>query len=86
VTPREVIRIEGELKEVNSYHRLGALDSRPPLETWAVADDGVVKAVRHSTQRITGIMWHPERMAPFSPSDVALFRRIFGVAGAVGVK
>jgi hypothetical protein len=24
-------------------------------------------------------MWHPERCAPFSPADVALFRQIFGV-------
>jgi hypothetical protein len=24
-------------------------------------------------------MWHPERSAPFSPADVALFRRVFGV-------
>jgi putative glutamine amidotransferase len=79
VTPRQVIRIEGQPQEVNSYHCFGALESRPPLEVWAYADDGVVKAVRHSAQPVTGIMWHPERCAPFSPADVALFRRVFGV-------
>jgi putative glutamine amidotransferase len=84
VTARQVIRIHGEPKEVNSYHRFGALDSRPPLDVWAVADDGVVKAIRHSAQPITGIMWHPERCAPFSPADVVLFRQVFAVAsGAV---
>jgi gamma-glutamyl-gamma-aminobutyrate hydrolase PuuD len=80
VTQRQMIRIEGEPKEVNSYHRFAALDSRPPLDVWAVAEDGVVKAIRHSAQRITGIMWHPERCTPFSPADVALFRQVFAVA------
>jgi len=80
VAQSQVIRIDGERKEVNSYHRFAAFDSRPPLEVWAVADDGVVKAVRHSAEPITGIMWHPERRAPFAPADVALFRQVFGVA------
>ena len=79
VTRRQVIRIDGEPREVNSFHHFGAFESRPPLAIWAVADDGVVKAIRHSTQPITGIMWHPERCSPFSPADVALFRRVFEV-------
>jgi putative glutamine amidotransferase len=53
--------------------------SRPPLDVWAVSDDGVVKAIRHSAQPITGIMWHPERWAPFLPAEMDLFREIFGV-------
>jgi putative glutamine amidotransferase len=76
----QLIRIDGERKEVNSYHHFAAFDSRPPLEVWAVADDGVVKAIRHSAEPVTGIMWHPERSAPFSPADVVLFRKVFGVA------
>jgi putative glutamine amidotransferase len=79
VAQRQVIRIAGEAREVNSYHNFGAFDSRPPLDVWAVAGDGVVKAIRHSVQPITGIMWHPERFDPFSPADVALFRHVFGV-------
>jgi gamma-glutamyl-gamma-aminobutyrate hydrolase PuuD len=77
VTPRQSIRIAGEPTEVNSYHRFAANESRPPLDVWAVAADGVVKAVRHSTRPITGIMWHPERNTPFAPADVSLFRRVF---------
>jgi N5-(cytidine 5'-diphosphoramidyl)-L-glutamine hydrolase len=80
VAPCQAIRIDGERKEVNSYHRFAAFDSRPPLEVWAVADDGVVKAIRHSAEPIIGIMWHPERSAQFSPADVALFRQVFGLA------
>jgi putative glutamine amidotransferase len=79
VAERQVIRVDGEPREVNSYHHLAAFDSRPPLEVWAVAADGVVKAIRHSAQPITGVMWHPERCCPFSPADVALFRRVFRV-------
>jgi N5-(cytidine 5'-diphosphoramidyl)-L-glutamine hydrolase len=79
VAQRQVIRIDGELKEVNSFHRFGALDSRPPLDVWAVAADGVVEAVRHSTQPIRGIMWHPERSTPYSRADLALFCQVFGV-------
>jgi N5-(cytidine 5'-diphosphoramidyl)-L-glutamine hydrolase len=80
VAHRQIIRIDGERTEVNSFHCFAAFDSRPPLDVWAVADDGVVKAIRHSAAPITGIMWHPERCAPFSPDDLALFRQVFGVA------
>jgi N5-(cytidine 5'-diphosphoramidyl)-L-glutamine hydrolase len=79
VARRQVIRIEGEPREVNSFHHFASLESRPPLDVWAVADDGVVKAIRHSTQPITGIMWHPERLSPFSPADTVLFRKFFKV-------
>jgi putative glutamine amidotransferase len=79
VAERQIIRIEGEPREVNSLHHFASCESRPPLDVWAVAEDGVVKAIRHSTQPITGIMWHPERRSPFSPADVELFQRVFKV-------
>lgn len=80
VTPRQIIWIEGEAKEVNSYHHFAAFDSHAPLAAWAVAEDGVVKAVRHASLPITGIMWHPERREPPASDDVALFRRVFQLA------
>jgi len=79
VAQRQFIRIDDETREVNSYHCFAAFDSRPPLEVWAVAGDGVVKAIRHCAAPIMGIMWHPERSTPFSPADVALFRQVFEV-------
>jgi len=78
VARRLIIRVDGEPKEVDSYHHFGAFESRPPLDVWAVAEDGVVKAIRHSVQPVTAIMWHPERSDPFSSADVALFRHVFG--------
>ncbi len=80
VTANQVIRVNGKRAAVNSYHRFGALESRPPLDVWAVADDGVVKAIQHANRSITGIMWHPERIDPFAAEDIALFRRVFKVA------
>jgi len=80
VAERHPIRVEGVPTEVNSFHRFGAFGSRPPLDVWAVAGDGVIEAVRHVGEPVTGIMWHPERCAPFAPADVDLFRQVFGVA------
>ena len=79
MTPRQTIRIGGVAAEVNSYHHFGAVESSPDLEVWAAAEDGVVKAVRRRASRVTGIMWHPERCAPFRADDISLFRTIFGV-------
>jgi N5-(cytidine 5'-diphosphoramidyl)-L-glutamine hydrolase len=79
VMQRQTIDIEGKETEVNSYHNFGASESRPPLDAWAHARDGIVKAIRHSEQPVTGIMWHPERSTPFAARDIALFRHVFGI-------
>jgi gamma-glutamyl-gamma-aminobutyrate hydrolase PuuD len=78
VATRQIISIDGAPAEVNSFHNLGATKTRPPLEAWAFADDGVVKAVRHTNGRMMGIMWHPERLSPFDPRDVLFFQQFFG--------
>ena len=80
VTRHQTINVEGKETEVNSYHNFGASESRSPLEAWAHARDGVVKAIRHSERPTTGIMWHPERNTPFAERDIALFRDVFKVA------
>jgi putative glutamine amidotransferase len=78
VTPFQIISVDGKPAEVNSYHHFAAVESRPPLEAWALAADGVVKAIRDSSRPTTGIMWHPERLSPFATRDIDLFRRVFG--------
>jgi N5-(cytidine 5'-diphosphoramidyl)-L-glutamine hydrolase len=80
VAPRQTIAIRGKETEVNSYHCFGARESRPPLDVWAVAGDGVIKAIRHASRPTTGIMWHPERNSPFAAHDIALFRSVFEAA------
>lgn len=71
------ITIDGKPATVNSYHELGAKVSVDALEVWAVASDGVVKAVRHRDLPIAGIMWHPERDAVLSERDKALFTQLW---------
>jgi putative glutamine amidotransferase len=77
VASHQTISIDGKLAEVNSYHNFGAAETRPPLEAWAFAKDGVIKAVRHTSKRMMGIMWHPERFSEFAPRDISLFRQFF---------
>jgi putative glutamine amidotransferase len=77
VAPRQRILIDGRSVEVNSFHNFGAMEVYPPLMTWAIADDGVIKAVRHSNRRMIGVMWHPERREPFAADDIALFSGFF---------
>jgi len=62
----------------NSYHSLGSRKSAEELLVEARAEDGVIEAVRHSSKKIYGMMWHPERNSPFEKSDVALFHVFFG--------
>jgi N5-(cytidine 5'-diphosphoramidyl)-L-glutamine hydrolase len=78
VAHRQRISIDGWSVEVNSFHNFGATEVHPPLKTWAVADDGVIKAVRHAGRPMIGVMWHPERREPFAADDVALFSGFFG--------
>ncbi|MBI2095452.1 MAG: gamma-glutamyl-gamma-aminobutyrate hydrolase family protein [Candidatus Omnitrophica bacterium] len=70
VVRSQSIRVRGRRQTVNSYHCWGALETREPLEVWAVADDGVIKAIRHRHKPVLGIMWHPERFAPFRGNDI----------------
>lgn len=77
VSAAMTIAMNGTPAVVNSYHDLGATVTVPELEVWAQAADGVVKAVRHASLPITGIMWHPERCSPFEQRDKDLFNTIF---------
>jgi putative glutamine amidotransferase len=74
----QTISVEGNPAEVNSYHNFGTTETRPPLQAWAFAEDGVIKAIRHPGARMTGIMWHPERLSPFASRDITLFQQFFG--------
>ena len=77
VKKKQVIAIHGKSASVNSYHRLGTTENQEPLETWAVAKDGVIKAIRHRELPIQGFMWHPERMDPFRSDDIYFFQSFF---------
>jgi len=69
----------GELRDVNSFHRLGIPQSMltAPLAACALDDDGWVEAACASRHRAAGVMWHPERERTPHPNDIAMLRRFF---------
>jgi putative glutamine amidotransferase len=79
IAPLQAIEIDGARQTVNSFHEFGTRDTCDDLLVWARAEDGVVKAIRHRTEPISGIMWHPERIAPFRPEDLALLGTVFAM-------
>jgi len=64
VTPRQTVHAHGRKRVVNSYHKWAATYTKPPLRAWATGPGNVIKAVRHETKPVLGIMWHPERLPP----------------------
>ncbi|MCC7047659.1 MAG: gamma-glutamyl-gamma-aminobutyrate hydrolase family protein [Alphaproteobacteria bacterium] len=83
VRTRHKLVFAGRPIEVNSYHDF-AVRSVPDKDfaVLAAAPDGTVEAVRHRRLPQIGIMWHPEREAPFAAHDIALFRGHFTAQAA----
>ena len=71
------VQIGETQRSVNSYHKFGAYASPEELPVSAIAQDGVIEAVRHRNLPIVGMMWHPERMSPFDGADLDFFRKHF---------
>ncbi|MCF6281526.1 MAG: gamma-glutamyl-gamma-aminobutyrate hydrolase family protein [Candidatus Polarisedimenticolaceae bacterium] len=62
---------------INSYHNWsispeGLANGLKPI---AVDCDGNIEAFKHVEKSLLGIMWHPEREAPFDPLDIELIKR-----------
>ncbi|MEP1449107.1 MAG: gamma-glutamyl-gamma-aminobutyrate hydrolase family protein [Paraglaciecola sp.] len=77
VAKQQNISINGQQTVVNSYHNWGTKHCDLPLESWAVSEDEVIKAVKHVNNKLYGIMWHPERHIPFRKPDIDFFKRTF---------
>lgn len=63
--------------EVNSYHNYQLNHLGKDLSAAAQSEDGNIEAVTHSVYPWLGIMWHPEREAPFSDDDRELVTDLF---------
>lgn len=72
--------VEGEISRssVNSYHGWKISHAEKPLRVWAKAPDGCIEGICHSTLRIAGIGWHPEREKEFSSEDIHLIKTFYG--------
>ena len=65
---------------VNSFHDncVGNKDNfSDVLKPFAFSHDGLVEAVYSKTNRIMGLMWHPERERPITEFDKKLVRKLF---------
>jgi gamma-glutamyl-gamma-aminobutyrate hydrolase PuuD len=79
VTESQEIIISGAPAIVNSYHNLGTYENHSDFEVFAKTKDGIIKAIKHKSFPITGIMWHPERNQPLRIMDIKLFEEIFNI-------
>ena len=73
--------------EINSSHHQALLEPAKGLRVTALAPDGIIEAVEWtgSSDWITGVQWHPERM-PDHALSTALFRELAAVARAAQVR
>ena len=64
---------------VNSFHDWGIPPQglAKPLNALAYYKEGNVEAFQHKSEKVLGIMWHPERDLPMSCSEIKFFRRVF---------
>lgn len=78
VVGKQKILINGKEELVNSFHRFGTKENNArEFDIFAIAKDGVVKAIKHKKHKITALMWHPERMKPFRKDDLKIFTKAF---------
>ena len=78
VAAEQTVIMDGRPQTVNSYHCFGSISTVADLEIRALAQDGVIEAVRHRRHPIHGVMWHPERLSPFRTADIEMFASVFG--------
>lgn len=77
IMTKQKILVNKNEEEVNSFHNFGTKKNNDQFDVFAIADDGVIKGVKHKKYNITGIMWHPERIEPYRLQDIQLFQKIF---------
>ncbi len=67
--------------EVNSFHGYGipAAAVHSPLRALALTPDGFAEACDWPGRSVMGVMWHPEREAPYRALDRALLRHALGL-------
>lgn len=65
-------------KSVNSFHRWAIPSDGLASQLHALASDkeGNIEAFTHHSNRVLGIMWHPEREDAFHQQDVKLLKRM----------
>jgi putative glutamine amidotransferase len=71
-------RLQGRGVAVNSFHQWTIVALPDVIEATDHAEDGCIESIRHRILPILGLMWHPEREAPFNDLDLNLVRQLLG--------
>jgi len=61
----------------NSYHNYSLKSCPDEFEVLFFSGDGEIESIKHKTEKIYGIMWHPERETPFLNKDLKMISLIF---------
>lgn len=81
IMEKQEIIINNKPQCVNSYHQYGCDDApshdAAQFDIWAIAHDGVIKAIKHRQYHIAGMMWHPERINDFRADDINYVKDFF---------
>ena len=77
ISINQEILINKDKHIVNSFHDFGTYKDSSEFKVWAKGYDGVIKAINHEKYKISGIMWHPERINPFREYDIKYFKSLF---------
>jgi gamma-glutamyl-gamma-aminobutyrate hydrolase PuuD len=77
VKSEQKILINNEEIIVNSYHNFGTTKNNTEFEVFANSEEGIIKAIKHKSNNISGIMWHPERIKPFRRQDIEYFKSFY---------
>ncbi len=78
IQENQEIYIDGEKHNVNSYHEYGTKINNENFNIWAIGKNNIIKGISHNSHKISGVMWHPERIVPNREYDINLFREFFG--------
>lgn len=78
ISKKQTVLFEGQHIEVNSYHNFTLIDLPECFQINGTdTTQTIIKGIKHKEDNVAGIMWHPERLTPFSEQDKQLFQRWF---------
>lgn len=77
VLPSQQVFVNSKEVTKNSYHDWSSVDIPQEFIVFAETECKIVKGVKHQTEALTGIMWHPERLVPFHADDIEMLKGVF---------
>lgn len=71
--------VNGKNRSVCSFHDFSCVEDSKPKELSIVAysEDGEIEAIKHTSKKIYGIQWHPERIHSSQKEDLKMIESFF---------